>query len=642
MRGPMHARPYRPEIDGLRALAVLPVVCFHAGFTAFSGGFVGVDIFFVISGYLITSIITDELAKNEFTLIGFYERRARRLLPALFVVCAASTVGAWIVLPPDQLVDFGKSLVATSLFYSNYYFLSETGYFATASEHLMLLHTWSLAVEEQFYILFPLILIASYALQAKKSTLAVMLALLAVVSLGFAEATSRVEPEVSFFSSHTRAFELLIGAILALNIEKLAALSVRVRTKLAWCGLLILLASFCWFGSVNVHPGVATLIPIAGTVLLIAFAGFDNLPGRILSWRPLVAIGLISYSLYLWHQPVFAFSRLYTAREQMPLEMAFLIALCILLAGLTWRFVERPFRNPRVVSRVAVARAAVALVVLPIAAGVSLVSAGGVPARMGSDAIAALRQLDDASEQRHLGVRSNKCHYTKNSGDFDQFIAQWDCLPEGDAGVLVYGDSHAADKAWALRSAGVMVGNLTGSNCPLDPSEAPPHCLTMMLRVVDLAKRGKISGIVLANRWDANERNVSTLAAIEQFWRHASVPVLMFTGMPEFKHMRAQVAWRLMRHENLSGFKFDKVDLFASNEELRRAFNGSQITLVQTDQLFCGSAADARQAYEGGQPLLVDDGHLSPLGAKRFAERLVVSPEWQTWTRGMRKQLAVQ
>lgn len=345
---------YRREIDGLRALAVVPVILFHAGFEAFSGGFVGVDVFFVISGYLITSIILAEQAAGSFTLAGFYERRARRILPALFVVLAACIPFAWAWMFPADLEGFANSLVAVCVFASNIVFSREAGYFDTAAELKPLLHTWSLAVEEQYYIFFPLIVALVWRF-ARRWMWAVFIAM-ALISLLAAELRVASRPAPTFYLLPTRGWELLIGGMLALYaFQRPAVADVPPRWGLrAWApvlGVVLIGVAVFAFDKTTPFPGLTALLPTLGAALLIQFADARVGVGRLLGARAVVGLGLISYSLYLWHQPLFAFARIRSADEPGLVLIWGLIAAAFVLAYLSWRFVERPFRERKRFSR---------------------------------------------------------------------------------------------------------------------------------------------------------------------------------------------------------------------------------------------------------------------------------------------------
>ncbi len=376
---------YRTEIDGLRALAVLPVILYHAGFSGFSGGFVGVDVFFVISGYLITSIIFTELQAGSFSLSGFYERRARRILPALFLVLACCLPVVWWLLLPHELVAFARSLLAVVLFVSNLLFWQETDYFATDADLIPLLHTWSLAVEEQYYLFFPLLLLLCRA--CGKRGLMALLGLIALVSLAFSEWGWPTDPAANFYLIPTRAWELMLGALAALYLQQTPpqaglALTARwVAELLSALGIfLILLAVFMFDTSVH-FPGLYALVPTLGAVCIILFASPATLAGKLLSLPPLVWVGLISYSAYLWHQPLLAFARIQYFIEPDQSLLGGVALLSLLLAWLSWRFVEKPFRNKQAFSRPQIfilsllGSAAFAVIAL------ILVMADGVPAR---------------------------------------------------------------------------------------------------------------------------------------------------------------------------------------------------------------------------------------------------------------------
>jgi len=342
---------YRREIDGLRALAVLPVILFHAGFDFFSGGFVGVDIFFVISGYLITTIIISELENEKFSLITFYERRARRILPALFFVMLCCVPFAWFWLSPGDMKDFSQSLVAVPFFSSNILFWLQGGYFASAAELKPLLHTWSLAVEEQFYLFFPLMLMLVW--KVARSWLLPLLLVIFVVSLGLAEWGSLSKPGATFYLLPTRGWELLLGSFAAFFIyyKKNSGLGFRALEVGGWLGLLLILVSILFFDKETPFPGFYALVPTIGTLLIIVCATDQNVVGKFVGNRVFVGVGLISYSAYLWHQPLFAFARHRSLNEPSEWMYGGLSLLALLLAYFSWRFIENPFRNKSRIDR---------------------------------------------------------------------------------------------------------------------------------------------------------------------------------------------------------------------------------------------------------------------------------------------------
>lgn len=349
---------YRREIDGLRALAVVPVILFHAGVSAFGGGYVGVDVFFVISGYLITGIILTEAEQGRFSILRFYERRARRILPALFTVMAVCLPLAWLLLLPTDARDFSASLVAVSLFSSNVLFWLQSGYFDAAAELRPLLHTWSLAVEEQYYLVFPWLMVALAGWGRRR--LSGVLAALALLSLLCAQWGSTHWPSANFFMLHARAWELLIGALAAIHLAgPQASRQPRWLAELGGLlGLSLVGVAIFWFDGATPFPSLYALVPTIGAVLIILCATPATLVGRALGHRLPVGIGLISYSAYLWHQPLFAFAR---HRSLVPPDGSVYLALSaatLVLAYLSWRFVEQPFRMRDRIDRGAVFRIA--------------------------------------------------------------------------------------------------------------------------------------------------------------------------------------------------------------------------------------------------------------------------------------------
>ena len=341
---------YRREIDGLRALAVVPVILFHAGFDFFNGGFVGVDVFFVISGYLITSIIATEFRKNTFSIISFYERRARRILQALFVVMFFCMVMAWAILLPTDMQEFSRSLVATQLFGSNIMFWMTSGYFDSSADMKPLLHTWSLAIEEQYYLFFPLGLMLFW--RRGEKTVTVLLVSVVALSLALAQWASIHKPTAAFYLLPTRSWELLMGSLAAFYSLRNTSrdFNETAHQVLGAIGVFSILFAVFTFDDKTPFPGLYALVPTVGAVLVILFSSSQTWTGKILGSRAMVGIGLISFSLYLWHQPLLAFARHASPHDlEKPMVLALLVLLSV-LSFLTWRYVESPFRNRSIVS----------------------------------------------------------------------------------------------------------------------------------------------------------------------------------------------------------------------------------------------------------------------------------------------------
>lgn len=426
---------YRSDIDGLRALAVLPVLFYHAGFAFAPGGFVGVDVFFVISGYLITSLIHGEMVAGRFSLVRFYERRVRRLFPALcavLVVCAAAS--AWLLLPQD-LRYFGGSLTATTLFLSNVFFWLEAGYFDVVAERKPLLHTWSLAVEEQFYLLFPLFLLL--VLRYFPRRILAVTAALTVLSLVASEWALRYTDSAAFYLAPFRAWELGMGALLALGAVPTPR-GARIAETAAWLGLACIGSAVVGFSWQTQFPGLSALLPCLGTALVVwAGSGAPTVATRLLSNRSLVFIGLISYSLYLWHWPLLVFARHYAIRELTVGERSVVLVLATLLAAVSWRFIEQPFRGSRSMfgRRQLFAGAAAAMGLLCVI-GLACVASSGWPQRFDARTLQLLAGADDRN------LHPDRC----SSLDASDLRAGKACrlgARKGEPSIIVWGDSHA-------------------------------------------------------------------------------------------------------------------------------------------------------------------------------------------------------
>ncbi len=343
---------YRPEIDGLRAIAVGVVILYHAeiyifGYQPFKGGFIGVDIFLVISGYLITSIILKELNETgTFSYKYFYERRIRRIIPALTVVMLASLPFAWLYLLPSELIDYSKSILFSLGFNSNFYFHFSGLEYGTHDGLLKpFLHTWSLSVEEQYYILFPIILLITF--KYFKKHLFSILTVGILTSLFIADWGSKNYPSFNFYILPTRAWELGIGSLLAYFeiSNKRREQNIFLGKTLPFLGLLLIIHSVVFFDDNMFHPSFFTLSPIFGVCFIIWFSNKDEIIYKILSSKLFVGIGLISYSLYLWHYPIFAFARIAEYPQGEAIVRIFIIISLIILSISSYYFVERPARN---------------------------------------------------------------------------------------------------------------------------------------------------------------------------------------------------------------------------------------------------------------------------------------------------------
>lgn len=496
---------YRPEIDGLRALAVLPVMLFHAGFETFSGGFVGVDVFFVISGYLITSIILLERAAGTFSLRSFYERRARRILPALFLVMAICVPFAWLWLLPDDLKDFSQSLVAVSLLSSNILFSHQSGYFDAASELKPLLHTWSLAVEEQYYVLFPLFIILAW--QLGRRWMVGLLGMIAVVSFTAAQLGEFSAPAATFFLLPTRGWELAIGAFIAFYFvrPRQLELSAPLRQTASAVGLMMILYPIFMFSRGTPFSSFYALIPTIGAALIIMFATPATIVGAALGSKVVVGLGLISYSAYLWHQPLLVFYRHSSLMEPRASILLLLCFAAIVLAYFSWRFVELPFRQKVAFSRQHILIFSVIGSLFFIAIGYFGYVKNGFPSRFGK-----FQQVLD--QQFHRNALKDMC----KQNDDDEHIANVCVLGSTKSEIVpsiaVFGDSHAnalnpvfdfLGKAHSKSYAYVGLGGcppLIGIDVLLG-NHALGICDELSRRQYEYVKNRTIKKVVLLARW---------------------------------------------------------------------------------------------------------------------------------------------
>lgn len=379
---------YRKEIDGLRAVAVVPVILFHAGLESFGGGFVGVDVFFVISGYLITHLLLSEIDSGDFSIARFYARRIRRILPMLYLVMAMSAAAGWHLMLPYQFENLGQSLVATTLFANNILLAMTTGYWDILITLKPLAHTWSLAVEEQFYAIFPLALLLWRRVRRHPAGLVIALAVASLIAALWEQRHSTIG---SFYLSQGRFWEILAGSLCALCERRY---SPRENDIAAGVGLALIVGAVLAYDARMPFPSAYTLVPVIGTALIMMFGTGESRIGRLLSLPPLVGIGLVSYSAYLWHQPLFAFVRLYSKSDPAPAFLAALVPGILFLSYLSWRFVEMPFRDRERIGTRLLCILAGTFSLAFILLGLFLHRAHGVPARIYPAALAGAGGMD--------------------------------------------------------------------------------------------------------------------------------------------------------------------------------------------------------------------------------------------------------
>jgi len=450
---------YRKEIDGLRAIAVMTVIFFHAGFEAFSGGFVGVDVFFVISGYLITTIILAELEQGKFQIISFYERRARRILPALFFVMLACIPLALFCLLPGDMKGFSKSLIAVPLFISNILFWHESGYFETAAELKPLLHTWSLALEEQYYILFPIFLMLFWKLDKRYIYILVTIGLVFLTSLAIAQWAAYTKPVAAFYLLPSRAWELLIGVFTAFYLSKIN----RKKFDKVLCerggllGIALIFYSVFKYNRETPFPGFYALTPTLGTALIILFASQQTIVGKFLGNKVCVGIGTISYSAYLWHQPLFAFAKQNSMFEPTHIILLLLSILTLVLAYFSYRLVETPFRDKHRFKRKTVFISSLIFSSFFIILGfVGYFNQSNFESwwltRIPTKQIEFYKRLiSKDSKLDNFGAKENgdqnlsQCRFNVSKLDPSISLRIKACLESYGPGILILGDSHAID-----------------------------------------------------------------------------------------------------------------------------------------------------------------------------------------------------
>ncbi|AXQ29514.1 acyltransferase [Solimonas sp. K1W22B-7] len=643
-----HLIRYRPEIDGLRALSVLSVLFFHAEVPGFSGGFWGVDVFFVISGYLITRLLLVRHQAGRLNLADFYLRRARRILPALYLVLLCSAVSAWFLLIPTALLEFCSTLAGATLFYSNVVFWKQNGYFAQVNELKPLIHTWSLAIEEQFYLLWPLLLIIVTRLAQRKRL--PLICLLLASSFIVAAVLSHFRPGATFFLPFGRAWELLAGAAIAwIELAPDPADTRHRQAELAsMTGLLILVLTLT-IGTGSNGPGTPALPAIAGTVLLLRFANESTLAARLLAARPLVLVGLCSYSIYLWHYPVFAFARHLLIDAPDGLTLYGLAGGSVVLGFLSWRYLEKPFRDPvQVPTRV----------FLPVVAlgTIGLLAFAVAGHRTKGFETAYLDRLDPAQQSVYrslskLNYPIGTTHCRFSSARFDKGTEKrlTDCFARLGPAFVILGDSHGQNLyrsllgnsehpfVVSLSSGGCRPHNLS-EQCPYERFMKFAHTHSAMIRTVIYTQAGfyllkdsqsrpatrRTLAATSVETWTPNEDAIAIPERYLTQLAQSRIPVL-WLGAPIEPHLSGERLRKLAMRCDLSQARIKpgvREGYLALDRALAlRPLAEKGITYVS--QVEALQFDERRDLYTCRAVYWRDGDHWSPAGERYFGARIV-------------------
>jgi peptidoglycan/LPS O-acetylase OafA/YrhL len=630
---------YRSDIDGLRAVAVLAVVIYHAGidsFSLFTGGFLGVDVFFVISGFLITQILLKELAERRFSLASFYERRIRRILPLLFTVKLVSIPFAWLLMMPRSVYEYSASIVSSFVFSSNIWFSLDEGYWAADNSLKPFLHTWSLSVEEQYYLVFPLLL--WWAWRYGKTFLLSFFSITFIVSLCWAQIWSVDSPTLSFYLLPTRFWEMLAGSMAAIYVVMFRSESHKLSNSLiSTAGLVLVISAMFWFDKETLHPSLYTLVPIIGTTLILTFPSPNALAYKVLSSKLMVQIGLLSYGAYLWHYPLFAFSQISEVFVDTSGRLL-MIAVTFILSYLTYHLVEQPFRKrSEMTFRHVMGALTLATAGLLAFNMYSLLNAGNVGRYNESQLkFLGMTQGENESHAKYVTERYNNEAVGRAFSSND--------MPK----VLIIGDSYSQDFYNILKESEM------GSQVEIVTRYIPVYCrnvahrfvgevtisakrkrsCTKTIRVGHPAMKDVIAAsdmVFVASNWDsATIGRVSDLQA--ELYAEGATNV-MFVGAKRFPGFTAGEVLGLNKVSIVKLEKGVDPDFYRDIVNMRQQNLDNYIDL-QT--LICGLGDLCRIATHEGFPISYDGYHLSRWGAKESAYLLGLNQGFmQFWQKSL-------
>jgi peptidoglycan/LPS O-acetylase OafA/YrhL len=617
-------RTYRKDIDGLRAVAVTTVIAFHAQWTAFPGGFVGVDVFFVISGFLIGAMIIDDVTAERFSLLAFYERRIRRIFPALAAMLLTATVLAYLYLLPIEFKSYARSLLAATFSFSNFYFAANAGYFMPAASTLPLLHTWSLAIEEQFYLFLPLFVLLVHR-SWRRGLWPVLLAV-TLISLGLSIRSGLQGGQSGdFYMPQLRAWELLLGVLLAWN--RLPALPRPWREGATFLGLVLIVVAATCYSDWIPFPGHAALMPCLGAALIIgAGKSGESWTARALSLPPVIFVGRISYSLYLWHWPIFIFMKL---SERFPADQAktatklLAIAATAVIATLSWKYIETPFRSgpwrPR--------RRKLFLLAGTAAAGLAAVALGtvllqGLPGRFAPAALRLAAQMYYDSRSNNY-FRAGACFLDRD--DKLSALASNGCLSrdESKENYLLIGDSYAAHLWYGLSSAfdRINVMQATAAGCTPLPGRRFTRICNELLDFLfkDYLLHHKPDRLIVSAEW--LQSDLWPIARLLDWAAAHDIHVVLMGPIMRYDDRLPRLLAFAVEDKDPALPDAHRISFGRLDEDLSRLAQQKGATYVSLLDLLCKEGHCTTLAAPG-VPLQFDDGHLTREGSVHVGEHL--------------------
>lgn len=593
---------YRPEIDGLRALAIIPVILFHAGFELFAGGFVGVDVFFVISGYLITMILLENIENQTFSITNFYERRARRILPAIyFILLFLSLYGLYK--SPEYAMDLYQSIFATTIFSQNILlYIEGLDYFGIDSNKKPLLHTWSLGVEEQFYLIWPLLLF--WLSKVRNSFMYFIIGILFLTSFLYSVYETNINPKFSFYMIFSRSWELILGAIIAIYINRKSIIVSNFSRHFSLVGLLLILFAIIYFDENTIMPGWNTLIPTFGTALILLFSTHNLGIGKLLSQQYIVKIGLISYSLYLWHQPVLVivkeeFSSSISSLGGDLLPKILILFIIFILATFSYLLIEKPMRYlvPRRVFIIFTLLLTIFFIVISF-----------------------LGHITNGYINLKLGLaEGNKNLYINHKNEVQRKLRHgFNLIKNNDNEILFIGDSMSQDI-----QLGFKLNDISSDYFPLDGScfkaiiQGNEICNTSLKTIIKTIRNYKYifisSDFIKENSQDA---------AFELWKKLSSFKPTFVIGAMRFKHV-SDISYQLIKRTelNVNSYFYNSLDerTFKTNSFLKEKLGNFYISKFS---FFCKKKSCT--LYNNDiKPLFHDELHMTIEGSKSFGSYII-------------------